>query len=640
MTDYGYAGQILKVDLSDGAVARLPTADIRGDCIGGRGLATKLYWDLVPPSVTSAADPANCLLCAAGPVAGFPGFAGSRWNVCGLSPAGRHDSFSYSNLGGRWGITLKYAGYDALAVVGKAPRPVYIFIHDGEAEIRDASHLRGQSSFDAYDALKAELGPKASILTIGPAAENLVGFATVFADDGASGSGGMGAVMGAKNLKAIAVTGGRRPVAAHPERLRQVAGYIRSFNRKPPQSMWGLPGRTRNFICYGCGMGCDRHMYDGADGRRYKHFCQPTDAYQNQAQEYYGEWNEVQLKAIQLFDGYGLDTSVMKGMIAWLIACYKEGLLSEAAAGLPLSEAGSGEFIEALTGRIARREGFGDVLARGTIAAAESIGGRAVEMLSDFIATPASETKDYDPRLMMTTALLYATEPRRPIQQLHDVVAPLMMWLDWSPGDESTAIFKDNLGNAAHNFWGGDTGADFSTYDGKARAAKLIQDRNHAQESLVLCDMRWPMNLEFYPGGYRGEPTLESQIYSAITGHEVDEAGLYRLGEGIFNLQRAALLRQGWRPERDDTIMDYLFTEPLKEGELFYDPEGRAPGPQGEPISKVGATVDREEFKKMKEEYYRLRGWDAASGLPTRAGLESLGLADIAADLETRGLLR
>ncbi len=640
MTDNGYAGQILKVDLSDGTTERRPTADYVGCFIGGRGLATRLYWELVPPEVTSADDPANCLLCAAGPVAGFPGFAGSRWNVCALSPAGRRPSFSYGNLGGRWGVMMKYAGYDALAVRGKAAKPVYLFVHDGEAEIRDAAHLRGQTSFDAHDALKTELGPKVSVLTIGPAAENRVSFATIFADDGASGSGGMGAVMGAKNLKAICVTGGKRPVAAHPDRLRQVAEYIRTFNRKPPQSMWGLPGKTRNFICYGCGMGCDRQMYAGADGRRYKHFCQPTDTYQAQARAYYGGWHEVELEAIRLFDGYGLDTSVMKGMIAWLVACYKEGLLSEKDTGLPLSQAGSGEFIEALTGQIARREGFGDVLARGTIAAAASLGGRAQQLLGDFVSTPASETKDYDPRLMMTTALFYATEPRRPIQQLHDVVAPLLLWLGWSPGEESEDTFRANLRNVADNFWGGELGADFSTYAGKALAAKLIQDRNHTKESLVLCDMRWPMNLCYYPGGYRGEPTLESRIYSAITGYEVDVAGLNRLGEGIFNLQRAVLLRQGWRPERDDTLLDYFFTEPLKEGELFYDPSGRAPGPQAQPISRLGATVDREEFRQMREEYYQLRGWDVASGLPTRAGLTALGLKDVADDLETRGLLK
>jgi aldehyde:ferredoxin oxidoreductase len=636
---YGYAGEILKVDLPEGKITRLPTSDYADRFLGGRGIAGRLYWEMVPPQ-TKAFDPENCFICASGPVAGFPGFAGGRWQVCGKSLTGQGEAFSYGNLGGRWGIWLKYAGYDGLVVQGKAEKPVYLFVSNGGVEIRDASHLWGKSSFEAHDTLKTELGEKVSVLTIGPAAENLVSFATVFADEEASGSGGLGAVMGSKMLKAIAVAGDRRPSAADPARLRQLVNRIREISKKAPASMWSVPGITKNHICYGCGMGCDRQMYTGEDGRRYKHFCQPTDLYQKPAMEYFGEWNEVQMLAIRLCDGYGLDTAVIKGLILWLIDCHRQGLLNENDTGLPLSEAGSAEFIEVLTRKIALREGFGDILARGTIAAAESVGTEAKEMLGNSIATRANETKDYDPRLMMTTALLYATEPRRPIQQLHDVVAPLMFWLSWVRQEEGAYFTTDDLRDTAMKFWGREIAADFSTYEGKALAAKTIQDRTYAKESLILCDMRWPMNLAYYPGGYFPETTLESQIYSAITGRETDEAGLNKAGERIFNLQRAIQLRHGWEPHKDDAPLDYFFEQPLKEDELFYDADCLAPGKDGQVISKVGAVVDREAFEKMKREYYELRGWDVESGLPTRVKLEELALGDIARDLDNTGLLR
>ncbi|HUT68720.1 MAG TPA: aldehyde ferredoxin oxidoreductase N-terminal domain-containing protein, partial [Dehalococcoidales bacterium] len=218
MADFGYAGEILKVDLSEGEITRLPASVYAERFLGGRGMATKLYWDMAPPSV-GALDPENCFICASGPAAGFSRLAGGRWVICGKSPAGEPESFNYANLGDSWGIRLKYAGYDALVVRGKAEKPVYIYIHDGAAEIRDATHLWGRSAFEASDSLKAELGKGVSVLTIGPAAENMVSFATVLADGGASGSGGLGSVMGSKNLKAVAVAGNKKPVAAQPEKL-------------------------------------------------------------------------------------------------------------------------------------------------------------------------------------------------------------------------------------------------------------------------------------------------------------------------------------------------------------------------------------------------------------------------------------
>ena len=137
------------------------------------------------------------------------------------------------------------------------------------------------------------------------------------------------------------------------------------------------------------------------------------------------------MKAIRLVDSYSLDTGVMAPMVLWLTACYKEGVLTESQTGLPFSKAGSEEFIDVLTHKIAHREGFGDVLAGGFAQAARSLGPRAEQLMYRFVATRASEAKDYDPRMYITTSLFYATEPRRPIQQLHGVSIPLMTWQMW-----------------------------------------------------------------------------------------------------------------------------------------------------------------------------------------------------------------
>ncbi|HJX13134.1 MAG TPA: aldehyde ferredoxin oxidoreductase N-terminal domain-containing protein [Dehalococcoidales bacterium] len=636
MAGPGYAGEILKIDLAARQVSQLPTAAYADRFIGGKGLAAALYWDNVPPPV-KAFDPENCLICASGPVAGFPGFAASRWFVAGKTAAAAPETFSYGNLGGSWGNRLKYAGYDGLVVRGKADGPVYIHIHDGAVEFKDASHLWGKSAFEAMYALKDELGPAASVLTIGPAAENLVAFATVLADMGSSGSGGVGSIMGSKNLKAVVVAGNKKPSAADPTALREAAGRVRQLRTPPPQVWWMIPGRTRQQVCHACGIGCFRHQYTGEDGRIYKSFCQPFDVYRRPAGKYYDGWNEVVLQATRLCDGYGLDSSVMQAMIEWLIRCYKEGVLGEKDTGLPLAKIGSPEFIEALTGMIARREGFGDVLARGTVIAAEALGGRAAELISYSVMNRTNEIKDYDPRLILHNALLLATEPRRAMQTLHEPSGALIAWLDWLDGVEGAQLTTDVMRRIAERYWGGAAAADYSGYQGKALAARKIQDRTYALESLVLCNARWPMLHSPLTDDRLGDPSLYQRIFMAVTGREVDGAELYRLGERIFNLQRAILLREGWRGREGDRLLDYHHEEPLRY--VRFNRQLRVPGKDGEVASREGQVVDRDEFEKMKSEYYGLRGWDVESGLPTRAKLEELQLRDIADDLDERGLL-
>jgi aldehyde:ferredoxin oxidoreductase len=638
VTEFGYAGKILTIDLSDGRTASLPTANYADRFLGGRGIAAKLYWDLVPPQ-TTALDPDNCLICVTGPVAGFTRLAGCRWQICAKSPAMDPEAFSYANLGDRWGSWLKYAGYDGLVVRGKADKPVYLFIHNHTVEIRDASSLWSKTTFEVADHLKAELGRAVSVLTIGPAAENLVCFATMLTDDGASGASGLGSVMGSKRLKAIVVAGNNRPQAADPERLTHLTERILEL-RKDTWRDWldDYPGRTKPRPCYGCISGCFRRSYNTEDGRRFKFFCQAVHVYWEIPRKYHDNWQEVSLLAIRLCDGYGLDTTVMQPLIAWLSNCFQEGLLRDEDTGLPVSRIGSVEFIEELTRKIALREGFGDLLAQGTIKTAAKLGKKAQELLSASVVTRANETRDYDPRLVLTNTLFYATEQRRPINQVHELTHALWLWFNWTQKQDGAFLSYDDFLVVAQNFWGSTAAADFSTYEGKALAAKKIQDRAYAKESLILCDFLWPIIWVRFAKDHTGDPTMESQVLSAITGKEIDEAGLNKIGERIYNLQRAILLRQGWGGRQGDRLLDYLHEEPLLD--VFFNPDCLVPGKDGEIVSRKGARIDRADFENLKSEYYELRGWDVESGLPTETRLRDLGLADVADDLKGRDLLR
>lgn len=629
----GYAGKVIVIDLSRQETSELATSDYANRFLGGRGLAAKLYWDLVPIGV-KAYDPENCFICATGPVTGFFGLAGCRWVICSKTAAHQPEAFSYGNLGGKWGSALKYAGYDALVITGKAEKPCYLYIYDQKVEFQDADHLWGLSTFDTIEKVKAFTLKEASVLAIGPAAENLVSFATALAEGGASVSGGLGSIMGSKYLKAIAVNGNIRPVSADPDKLGQLVSYVKqirlsTFNAPSP---WAVPGLTRQENCFGCGVGCSRQSYKDETGRRYKNFCQATGIYSMPAMSYYGVPNDVPRLATRLCDGYGLDSAVMAPMIAWLIECYKQGLISEAQSGLPLSKAGNIEFLESLIHQISYRQGLGDILARGTLFAAEKIGIKAKELTSRFIAAGTNENKDYDPRLILTTAMLYATEPRKPITQLHGISGnTLISWSSWARGEKDAFLSTNDLRTIAARFWGSTQAADFSTYDGKALAAKKVQDRSCAQESLILCDVHWPMQITSAtcPSGHVGDPSLESQVLSAVTGNNISEEELSLIGERIFNLQRAILLSQGWGGSTGDRILEYFFIDPLKKNEIFFNPEAVMPGPGGKLISRSGLTLDRDGFAQMKYEYYRLRGWDSNTGLLTMNTIKYLGLGDI-----------
>ncbi len=636
---FGYAGNILRVDLFSGRIACVPTKDYAERFVGGIGIAAKVYWDEVSPDV-KALDPRNSLIFATGPLAGIRGVAGPRWEICGKSPAAEPGQFGCSNLGGRWGARLKFAGYDGLIVQGQAEEPICIIVQDGVVEIKDASQLWGKGAIETREILKDELGNSMSVAAIGPAGENRITFANILADNDASGSSGLGAVMGSKRLKAIVVGGSGKIAPANTDRFRQLTKHICELKKgfTSSEEIGLIPGpKMRKDYCYGCPGGCFRAVFEAIDSKRGKFMCHSGLFYQELARRYYGEWNEVPFYANKLCDEYGLDTYALQPILIWLSRCHKEGIITEGDTEIRLSQLGSIEFVEALVRKISLRDGFGDVLAQGISRAADLVGQRSEELLPGYLMK--DRILPHDPRVYITTALLYATEPRPSPSQFTEVMDPVIHWLNWVRRKEHSYLSSEVLRGIAKKFFGSELAVDFSTYLGKPLAAKKIQDREYMKDSLILCSFAWPIVTAQNSEDYTGDPTLESKVLYAVTGKQTDEEELYIAGERIFNLQRAILVREGHSGREKDILPEYLHTRPIKRLIAPYNPDCLVPGKEGEVISRSGAVVDREEFERMKDEYYKLRGWDIASGLQTKKKLGELGLEDITVDLEQRGFV-
>ncbi|NQT48335.1 MAG: hypothetical protein HQ578_05110 [Chloroflexi bacterium] len=641
MEVFGYAGKILKVDLSSGSASTLSTHDYADRFLGGRGIANKLYWDEVPPGA-SAFDPENALIFATGPMAGVPVIGGSRWHVCGKSPATSPEHLSHCNLGGDWGVRLKSAGYDAVFVSGESEKPVYIWLHDGVCELREASALWGKGAIETREILEEELGNQISVVAIGPAGENGAVMATLLASDDAAGGGGMGAVMGSKNLKAIVVEGARKKTeAAHRETLEELTQYFRWLGREPVTSAGSMvlrimgPG-TKRSPCYGCIGSCLRRTYEAEGGKKGKFMCQAATFYQPMAEMHYGPGREVPFRATKLCDDYGLDTMALALIIVWLMRCARAGILTDDSTGIPISRLGTLEFIETLVRKIALRQGFGDVLARGVQEAADWVGPAAREQLTPHMSK-AGLPNVSDPRLYINTALLYAMEPKPPQAQTQEITRVIFKWLEWRRGEEHSYVSNEVARRIAKRYWGSEAAADFSTNEGKALAAKMIQDRQYAKDCLILCSFLWPiMDSEFTPD-HVGDPALESRLLSAVTGRNVGEQEISRIGERVFNLNRAILVREGHTGIQDDGLPDAWHAIPVKAD--IANPELLVPGKGDEALCRRGALADKDDFERTRREYYQLRGWDVATGLQTRAKLEDLELEDIARDLEQRGLV-
>lgn len=628
-----YAGKILRIDLSTRSIETQAISDYARRFVGGRGMATKIYWDECRPE-SNAFAPDNPLIIALGPLCGVPAIGGSRWGIFSKSALHSSHQFGHGNLGGTFGAELKYAGYDGIVITGKSDLPVYISIVDERVSIENAGDTWGATTRETIDRLRSTAVPKSKVLCIGPAAERQVSFATVFADGGASCSGGIGATMGAKNLKAITVRGSHRVVkTADPESLTRIAREIKHIGRGNVK-VWGLDfmasgPKTRKLPCAGCIANCLRVRYTTDEGQSGKYMCQSRVFYLPFAVDYYGADNDVPFLANFLCDEYGIDTWKMQEIIEWLSRCRDDGLLSDEQAGLPLSEIGSIEFLKELIQSISYGYGIGGMLALGLEEAAAGLGPDLVSRLK--LSDP------YDPRYCTVNTLLFPFDTREPIQQLHEAGLLLSQWSSWAQGVDGAHISTKVLRDIARRFWGSSIAADFTTLEGKAEAARRIQDRQLAKECLVVCDWMYPIIDNPRGPDHTGDPGFESRILAAATGAEMDENALENLGSRVFNLQRAVMLREGHRPVADDLLPSEWHENPITSH--VADPQCIVPGHRGRQSSRIGSKLSIEAFSAARKEFYHIRGWDVPTGLQSSRLLRALDLADIDKELQRHNLV-
>jgi aldehyde:ferredoxin oxidoreductase len=331
----------------------------------------------------------------------------------------------------------------------------------------------------------------------------------------------------------------------------------------------------------------------------------------------------------------------LPGILTWLEQCIENGIITEKDTELPMHEAGSAAFIEALVKKISCREGFGNILAEGVMRAADTIGAGAKKLALDHF-TQTGRGIAYGPKIFSPSALIFATEPRPSVTELHEICVPLIKWALWYTTQGAFSyVSTDVLRKIARRFWESEEAVDFSTYAGKARAAMRIQNRQHAKDSLILCDFAYPLYDDASSEDHVGDPTLESRLFSAVTGKEMDEAMLDQAGERIFNLYRAILLREGRNGREDDYVPESQYIEreePVYDAFGMFNPDLYLPGAGDAVISVKGKALHREGFEKMKNEYYELRGWDAETGFFSKKKLEGLDLSDLVEPLQEKVL--
>jgi len=643
---YGWKGSLLTVNLTSGEKQLISTDKLTERFIGGRGVLSKIYWDEVD-SKPDALHPENPLILMTGPLAGTPAVSGNRWFMAGKSPLLYPDQFGLGSIGGSMAVKIKAAGLDGIVVTGRAKKPSYLFIKNGTVEVKDAGALWGCEIPDTLRRLRAEHGNHAKAVCIGPAGENKVRLAIAMSDNGSCGGSGFGAVMGSKNLKAIVVEGSEKVAVARPDELKKVNNQVRNLIEGRVLMDPNLEGieLIKRSPCQGCPSGCARGLYKHVSGREeirkncgsaYMYYL--WDRMQNQ-----DESTPVAFLATSLIDRFGLCAQEMNNLLHWLHECGATGVITDDKAGITLSQLGTQDFIEQLIDMIVYRKGFGDLLAEGPGRAARTLGKAAEEVYNLRATKSGFNAGAYNPRFFITNAVFYATESTSTMNQLHEVSFPIMKWTMWYATDGGMSPFSTEvMQNIARKFWKTEKAVDFSTYEGKAEVAFIIQNRQYAKENLVVCDFMYPITTAEGAEDHVGDPTIESRLLSSVTGIDFTEEAYYQTGERVFNLQRAIQGREGRVGRKDDCINEFNFTETFEEEPGFFavfNPEYMLPGPGGELVSRKGKVVEREQFEKMMDDYYALRGWDVATGLQMKKRLEELSLSDILPEMETLGLV-
>jgi aldehyde:ferredoxin oxidoreductase len=617
---YGYGGSILNVNLTDGTVWRHPTEErLARAFLGGRGLNVKRLWDGLPAH-TGGLSPDNQLIFGVGPLVGttFPG--GARFNITAMSP--QTGILGDSNAGGFFGPELKFAGYDQVIIQGRAERPVYLCIRDGEVDLRDARALWGRDVWDTTAAIHRELGDAyVQVAAIGQGAENGVLFAGVFANlNRAAARTGMGAVMASKNLKAVAVRGtGSFPVA-DMYRFQQIIGRLDGIIYNHPEfevrrrlgttklikaldSIGGLPTRhfqrgrfeeagavsgeaieelykVKSKACFACTIPCSRFLE--VDDPRFPDLRLEGPEFEPLAgfTARVGSGDlALGLKCIDLANRYGLDAITLSEVIAWAMECFQRGLLSrEEADGLDLAW-GNGETVLALIHKVAHREGIGDLLADGVRRAAEHLGRGSEEIA---LHGKGLELFQADVRAIKAYGLGNAVSSRGADHLRSEP------WFEFS-NDPEEGIRRYGIPETAFRL----------EYKGKGLVVKHFEEMAAISDATGVCKNTYN-NMEVLDW----QETAE--LLQATTGWDITGEEVRQIGERIVNLERLFIAREGIS-RKDDTLPSRFLHEPL--------PEGSGPS--------TGSVV---ELEPMLDEYYRARGWDVHTGLPGQEKLDELGL--------------
>jgi len=609
----GWTGKLLRVNLSTSqcTVEEIPTPWLH-EYIGGRGLAARYLYEEVDPSVDALAAE-NKLIFATGPLTGTPVPCGARYMVVTKGPL--TGAITTSNSGGHWGPELKFAGYDLLILEGSAPQPSYLFIYDDSVEIRDAAAYWGQGVSDTEDGLREETGlPNLRVACIGPAGEKLVRFACIMNDKHrAAGRSGVGAVMGSKNLKAIAVRGTGGVSVAQPKEFMEAVWNMRasmkdnpgrrSFNEQGTaatidltHSFGGLP--TRNFqqgqfedydklngnairstrlvatkACFACTIACGRVCRLGDDSDKYMVNMHPRNwKIAGEGPEYEAAWAlgadagvgdlDAVLKSNWLCNDLGMDPISMGATLAAAMELYESGVISDDQVEMPLTF-GSAEALVRMVEATGYREGFGDELAEGS----KRMGAK-FRHPDVFMGSKGQEFPAYDPRGFQGMGIAYATCNRGGCHLRA-----------WTPGIESSGEY------------------DPHAPEGKAEWVAHEQNRTTAHDNTGLC---------LFVASTGGPLETFAPCTAAATGVPYTIEEFVKIGERTWNLERLWNLRAGLT-KADDSLPKRLLKE------------AHTSGPS------AGVTVN---LDAMLPVYYEERGW-SEDGKPGDDKLAELGLASL-----------
>ncbi len=685
----GYAGKILRIDLSAGKISSIPTAKYE-QWVGGHGMGSAIFFDLVKDKTIDGFDPQNVITIMTSPFTGtlVPG-ASARTEVQGIGvqsyPIGW---FTRSNFGGRFSPMLKFAGWDGIVLEGKADRPVWLDIRNGKVVIRDAGALWGKDTKETQEIIWGDViagqdfgewmdvgegrsTQKPAVLTIGPAGENLSRLACLIHDaSNAAGQGGFGAVWGSKNLKAISVIGTgtvavNDPQALMATRLWQKKNYafdldnlkkswigFGEFHGPPvPVALWrgGRPRvDQRPQACMGCHSAC-RARY--ADGLGNEASCYTSVFYWDAKNQ------EIQRKASDLLNLYGLNAVEMIYGLLYIYLLSRYGQLRTGRipdCPLDFETYGSEEFIERFVKMVAygddglgKASRFGKDVSGGFVWAAEKWGRREQDLNNGMLQFPYWGLPIHkEPRAQVYWG--YGTLlGDRDINEhdfdwlKHDVaIAKRYGGSPMAPAKEAVKIITDKM--VPYN---GDMHMlDFSAANIYSdHMAKLVSWHRYYtrfwKQSMLFCDVRWPDFMNLYAPGLVGSTGIaEPKYLKAVTGKAFSFLDGINLGRKIWNLDHAIWTLQGRHRDmvhfadiiyKDTPKWDTdskPFMPGFENGEWDYHNYGQR-------------TLDRDKFDEFKTRFYKRQEWDPETGYPTKAGLASLGLGYVADELEQNGKL-